>query len=765
MTEGRNDKPTPTRAKKLELVPSAGLYCIIALLLLLGIGLVITRSLVKISDLATTTRDEILPTIIDRQRTIVNLERLGRFAEVVYRSNDSKIRRQYKLAAHILSHDSVFFDAPELNKQVLLAYSGIEQINALQKERAALDNARKEYLYKFIPGTPNALALGSLETGNDVAGLLVRINQAASPADIYERQSEFDTIQENYPADSPQLQSVYEDVAALIDNQRSVIRTAYATSQLWNKVNNALETASANLSTTAAVNTDDSFTFISEVADQALNTGLLAAAALLVALLILLYIAKRNIVTPVIRSTQALDRISQGERNVTLPESPFKELDDIRLAVERSSTLMDELEDRTVELESANLALEDEIEYRQQVQEELAEAKKRAESADKAKSDFLAGMSHELRTPMNTMIGMGDLLLETDPTKTQRGYVEALQLSGQMLLDIINDVLDLSKIEAGEVEVEKVPIKRDEFLVRTRQIVSARAGQKGIDFFIDVDNSTVPPVFIGDPTRLRQVLVNLIDNGVKFTESGEVRLTVQGGSGEAEILTFAVIDTGIGISEDARRNIFDRFAQADSSTTRQYGGTGLGLSICKRLVELMDGELEVQSAIGQGSAFHFSIPLVKGDEKTLETEKSPAPPVQTEFLNDCPISILVAEDSESNRALIELYFKSTACELTFANDGYEAVEIFEKNRYDLILMDIQMPGMDGYQATRRIRTIEAKEGIGPIPIIAVTANAFKEDRERSQAAGCTDYLAKPVSKPTLLERVALHAYSCRKDDE
>jgi len=744
--------------KKPGLVPSTGLYGAIALILILALGLLMTDSLSKISRLATSTRDHVLPAVLNRQRTAVNLERLGRFAEIVYRSEDARIRRQYKLAARILANDSIFENNEKLNAKVMLAYREIELISDLRDEHDALKAQYDRLLFEFVPGTAYNAELHQTSLGAEVITLIARADRAKDLAELNKLQETLNAIVERHGGMSASTAGAVDAAKRLFNLHHEVLIIDKSAEGFWKQVNGSLDMVTANLSAEAAISADDSFTFIAEKADEAMYTSLIAATALMATLLALLCFVQRNIVSPIIRSIEGLNKVSKGKRELSLPEERILELDNIRQAVERSAELMAELADKTDAMKQTNTALEKEIQSRQQTQILLADAKERAESADRAKSDFLAGMSHEIRTPMNTMIGMGELLLETNPTPKQREYIETLQSSGSMLLGIINDVLDLSKIEAGEVKLDIVDIDRDQFMERTRRIVAGRAEQKRIEFVIDMDED-VPHFFRGDPTRLRQVLVNLIDNGVKFTEHGEVRLAVRRAPLEGpNALTFAVIDTGIGIPDETQAHIFQRFTQADTSTTREYGGTGLGLPISQRLIELMGGEIKLESTPGQGAAFHFTIELENRENAKREsTSKNQSTNAQTDILSSIPVSILVAEDSESNRALIDLYFKKTACKLDFATDGLEAIKLFSEKDYDLILMDIQMPGMDGYEATRQIRAMEEGSGTPPIPIVAVTANAFKEDRERSAAAGCTDYLAKPVSKASLLERVAYHA--------
>jgi len=741
--------------KKPGLVPTVGAYFVIAFIAIMTIGLVVSRSLSDITSLATDTRDKVLPAIIDRQRTAVNFERLGRFAETVYRSDNARIRRQYKLAARILSQDSVFEEDDNVNREVVDAYHHIETIANLRNKQERADDHSVALILQFTPGKPATDTMLSLRQGRDMIGLLFSADKARDLDTLSALEEEFAMLAAKVNTTSSNAAAALKDASHLFTQRKIALEASQACAKLWLQVNQSLEQLADNLSINAAVTANDRFTIIVKKADQAMQTGMLAIGALIVALLIFLTLSKRDIVAPIIRYVQGLDTLGQGEKDLNLPEARLKELDDIRGAIERSARLMSQLADRTNALEKANENLELEIEERKKIQKELALSKERAETADRAKSDFLAGMSHEIRTPMNTILGMADLMLETDPTQEQRQYIEISQSSGEMLLGIINDVLDLSKIEAGEVCLEQVVIDIDEFVERTREIVAARANQKGLGFYIDVADD-VPGQFLGDPIHLRQVLVNLIDNGVKFTDEGEVRLSIHRAQKDNPgTLTFTVTDSGIGIPLEAQEQIFLRFTQADASTTRKYGGTGLGLVICRRLVELMGGTIHLKSAPRQGSTFFFTLDFTLPKQlKDVSAKRPKNMESLIHVLSGTPRKILVAEDSDGNQALIELYFKETACRLDFAADGSETLEKYKTSPYDLVLMDIQMPIMDGYEATRRIRAFETEHDMLPVPIVAVTANAFKEDQHRCIKAGCTDYLAKPISKAGLLQCVA-----------
>ncbi|HUA57654.1 MAG TPA: PAS domain S-box protein [Verrucomicrobiae bacterium] len=519
-------------------------------------------------------------------------------------------------------------------------------------------------------------------------------------------------------------------------------------------------------------------------------------------------------------------------------------------------------------------------------EERLKAERQRAEDANRSKSDFLAAMSHEIRTPMNAILGMSDLLWESDLSEEQRKYVEVFRRAGSNLLILINDILDLSKIESGHFELEKAPFDLTEVVDQVIELLRPRARKKGIAMSAEIVPGT-QTALIGDATRLRQVLTNLLGNAVKFTETGEVRLEVRAASAEPGDLDFMVSDTGIGIAPDKLEVIFQDFTQADSSTTRHYGGTGLGLSISRRIVNLMGGTLQAASTLGKGSTFRFRARLmvnpaeksvepqgitdihgrralvvddsatnrlilhetlaawgmtsreyasvkegladllqdpgrydlvildrnmpemdgfqaageflraaatpivmltsetVPGDSarwrlaglsgygvkpvkraellrivcqamKRAEPPAASAPGDLTAKNSDTakPLRLLVAEDSPDNQLLVKAYLKGSPHHLTFVEDGKAAVEQFAAGRFDLILMDIQMPVMDGLAATRMIRAREAGNGNHHVPIIALTAHATPKAIETSREAGCDMHITKPISKPKLLEAIA-----------
>jgi PAS domain S-box-containing protein len=396
---------------------------------------------------------------------------------------------------------------------------------------------------------------------------------------------------------------------------------------------------------------------------------------------------------------------------------------------------------------------------RQRAEEDLRRAKSSAESANRAKSEFLTTMSHEMRTPMNVILGMADLLSEGSLHEEQRDYVRIFQKAGANLLQLINDILDLSKVESGRVELESIAFDLGALLEKTIELMESRAHNRGLQLTLEVLPG-VPMGLVGDPNRLRQILINLIGNAVKFTERGSVTLRVEPDpGGAAGWLRFNVLDTGIGIADDKTEMIFDRFTQADSSTTRQYGGTGLGLAISRGLVELMGGRIGCTSEVGKGSTFFLTAPF--DVRKALGTPVSAEPAViaisPAKASGQRPLTrILIAEDSEDNLVLTKAYLKGGGFEIDVAENGKIAVEKRISGNPHLVLMDVQMPVMDGLEATQAIRQWEAKTAAPPIPILALTAHAGGDAVARSQEAGCTEHLTKPIQKATLLEAISRH---------
>jgi PAS domain S-box-containing protein len=412
------------------------------------------------------------------------------------------------------------------------------------------------------------------------------------------------------------------------------------------------------------------------------------------------------------------------------------------------------------------------ITERKRMERALQDAHDRALDSARLKSEFLANMSHEIRTPMNGVIGLASLLQDTPLSPTQQAYVDGIRTSGDALLTVINDVLDSSKIEAGMLHIESIDFELHSMVESTLQMFAepARRKQLGLSAVIDED---VPATVCGDPNRLRQVLTNLIGNAVKFTTEGSVGIRVSNmpRRGDLASIRFEVHDTGIGMTEDVLSRVFQPFVQADSSTTRRFGGTGLGLAISKRLVELMGGIIDVRSQVGLGSTFWFAVPLhtaaevIHDDRPILEAHTAGYEATSLPVWSDAPVPqpvahavpangarILVVEDNRVNQAVARGMLEGLGYSVDLAGDGIEALEAIDRRSYDAVLMDCQMPRMDGFTATAEIRRRESSAA--RIPIIALTAYATEGERERCLDAGMDDYLSKPVTKPDLARVLA-----------
>lgn len=402
--------------------------------------------------------------------------------------------------------------------------------------------------------------------------------------------------------------------------------------------------------------------------------------------------------------------------------------------------------ERTEELETANRQLHD--------------AREKADQASSAKTEFLANMSHEIRTPMNVVTNLADILGASGPlTEQQALYVRTLKSSADSLLSLIDDLLDIAKIESNRYDVEKIPFSVYQITTETAAIMEVRATAKGLSFTLDVEDDLLKDrLHLGDPKRFRQILLNLCSNAIKFTERGGITISLSRASGsnaQNDTIIVSVADTGIGIAEGNQDKIFEKFIQADSSITRRYGGTGLGLPIAQTFAEKMGGKITLSSEVGVGSVFTLHLPLkVSADTAKAPTARLPDTPIKSASYGHGK-RILLAEDYEPNVLVASIFLEQSGYLCDVASNGHEAIEKYKSKSYALILMDVQMPGKNGWETTEEIRRYETSKDLPPVPIIGMTAHAYAADYDRCIQAGMSDYISKPYTAEDLIRKIRM----------
>ena len=464
---------------------------------------------------------------------------------------------------------------------------------------------------------------------------------------------------------------------------------------------------------------------------------------------------------PILGIAQFAGSIARTHRFET--RLPVESADEVSVLAGSFNAMLDEIERRDRELSRHRRSLEDEIAERKRVNGELRIAKEKAEGAARIKSEFLANMSHELRTPMNGVIGMISLVLDGSADPTQREHLQVAHDAAQSLINILNDILDLSKVEAGKMTLETIDVALEPFLRDALRVFDIALREKGLALDVSVAPQC-PPAVRADPVRLRQIVVNLVGNAVKFTREGSVRVAIrptEASPTAPAMLRFEITDTGIGIPAAKLGSIFEAFTQADGSHTRRFGGTGLGLTITRRLVDLMGGRMWVHSEIGRGSSFFVDLPLPPADALPAAAPEAAAPALRSRPQSlpeppPCPaLRVLVAEDNAINQKVVSAMLTRQGWSVTLAVNGCQAVERFQGGHFDVVLMDIQMPEMDGMEATRLIREEELARASGSrVPIIALTANAAPLQREECLAGGMDEVLTKPINLNSLLGSIA-----------